>query len=83
MSFESAKPITPESFSNAFSFARRPSVRYPAAGAVRQSVNISDETRTKAALRNLKRPYAPRMSYDQRGIIGKEGPVGLFLRASA
>lgn len=83
MSFETAKSVTPESFSQNFSFMRRPQVRYPVREEVRQSVNISRDTLAKVAQKKLHNPYAPRMSYGQNGAIERGAPVGQVLSSFA
>ena len=76
MSFETARSVTPESFSQNFNFMRRPQVRYPVREEIKHSVNISRETLAKTAQRKLHNPYAPRMSYGQNGAIDRGAPVG-------
>lgn len=83
MSFETAKPVTPESFSQNFEFMRRPAVRYPLKGEVKQSVNISQDARARAATRSLKSPYAPKLSYAPTGLFSQSVPVGQHLSSFA
>lgn len=85
MSFETAKRITPETFNQEFRFSRRPSVRYPVKEKEdsKQSVNISEETRRRAAQRNSPVPHIPRQAYGTNGKIDGGSLVGQFLRATA
>ncbi len=83
MSFETAKRITPESFNQEFQFMRRPSVRYPVKKETKQSVNISKETRERAAIKNAPIPQVPRFSYGDNGRIDQSSPIGQFLSAFA
>ncbi|MBD5781483.1 hypothetical protein IEN85_18425 [Pelagicoccus sp. NFK12] len=83
MSFETAKRITPESFNQGFQFGRRPSVRYPVRQETKQSVNISKETRERAAHKNAPIPHIPRQAYGTNGKIDRGTLVGQFLSAMA
>lgn len=83
MSFETAKPVTPESFSQEFQFTRRPQVRYPVKSESKQSVNISKETKSRAAMRRMQNPYAPKLSYGTNGEISRGIAIGQFFSAVA
>ncbi|MDQ8180839.1 hypothetical protein [Pelagicoccus sp. SDUM812005] len=83
MSFETAKRITPESFHQEFQFSRRPSVRYPVKKEAKQSVNISKETRERAAHKNCPVPHVPRQAYGTNGQFDRGTLVGQFLSALA
>ncbi|EDY84910.1 hypothetical protein VDG1235_4544 [Verrucomicrobiia bacterium DG1235] len=83
MSFETAKPVTPESFNQDFQFTRRPQVRYPAKKEAKQSVNISTDTRAKSAMRRMQNPYAPKLSYSDNGQISNGTATGQFFSAVA
>ncbi|MDQ8205618.1 hypothetical protein [Pelagicoccus sp. SDUM812003] len=83
MSFETAKSVTPESFSQQFNFTRRPQVQYPVREAPKQSINISRDTLAKAARKKLHNPYAPKLSYGNKGVIDRGAPVGQILSSFA
>lgn len=83
MSFETAKPVTPESFSQNFEFMRRPAVRYAVKGGTKQSVNISQETLARTATRRLKHPQLPKLSYTPTGQFSQGAQVGQHLCAVA
>ncbi len=83
MSFETAKPVTPESFNQEFQFTRRPQVRYPVNKEAKQSVNISRETLSRAAQRHLQNPYAPKLSYGMNGRMEPSTLVGQRFSAVA
>ncbi len=83
MSFETAKPVTPESFNQEFQFTRRPAVRYPANKEAKQSVNISKDTKSRIATRRMLNPYAPKLSYGTDGEISASKPIGQLFSAFA
>lgn len=85
MSFETARSVTPESFNQEFQFTKRPSVRYPVRNKAKtkQTVNISDETISRAALRRMQNPYAPKQSYGENGKISCGTPTGQLFSAFA
>ncbi len=83
MSFETARPVTPESTSQHFRFNRRPQVRYPVAEEVKQSVNISHDTLARAAVRNMASPNVPNLSYSRRGKLSDNTKIGQFLATFA
>lgn len=83
MSFETARSVTPESFSQEFQFTRRPSVRYPVKNKAKQTVNISNDTMSRAALRRMQNPYAPKLSYSENGTISAGTATGRHFSAFA
>ncbi|MBK1875699.1 hypothetical protein [Pelagicoccus mobilis] len=85
MSFETARSVTPESFNQEFQFTKRPSVRYKVKtkAKAKQTVNISNDTLSRAALRRLQNPYAPKQSYSENGTISAGTATGQFLSAFA
>lgn len=83
MSFETARPVTPESFGDQFRFHRRPQVQYPVRSEVKQSVNISQDTLARAASRHAVAPHVPKLSYSNRGKFSQNKRVGQFLAAFA
>lgn len=79
MSFETAKRITPESFNQEFQFTRRPAVRYPVKKAPKQSVNISEDTKSRIATQRMLTPYAPKLAYGENGRMASNTATGRFL----
>lgn len=83
MSFETARSVTAESTSQSFRFNRRPQVRYPVAEEPKQSVNISQDTLTRTAMRHRVSPHTPSFSYSRKGQFSEKTKTGQFLAAFA
>ncbi|MBC2607380.1 hypothetical protein [Pelagicoccus albus] len=81
MSFETARTVTPSSFSQEFQFTRRPAVQYPTKA--KQAVNISDDTLKKFATRKSEPLNIRNFSYRSNGLFGSEQLIGTRLNASA